>query len=156
MFKLKSKYLLSSSQKETIEKLKKRINQNFKYSTLLGVTGSGKTFCMANLIKETQKSSLVIAHNKTLAMQLYFEFKNLFPNNNVEYFVSNFDFYQPEAYLPKTNQYIEKISQINDELEMMRMSALNSLVTNQKTIVVASVAAIYASFSPKEFIKQFI
>ena len=125
-----------------------------KGGTYFGATGCGKTYTMANIIKNLNCKTLVMAHNKTLAAQLYSEFKEMFPNNKVEYFVSAFDFYQPEAFLPKTNTYIEKNSQTNSDIEMLNISALNSLTDRDDVIVVASVACIYASTPPVEFMKN--
>lgn len=149
-FKLVSKYKPAGDQQKAIDILNANLNKK-KYQTLLGATGTGKTFTIANVIDKMQKKTLVLAHNKTLAAQLYQEFKNFFPENKVEYFVSYFDYYQPEAYIPGTDTYIEKTSQLNDEIEMMRLSTINSLATTDKVIVVASVACIYASASPADF-----
>lgn len=149
-FELVSKYKPAGDQQKAIDTLYKNLNSK-KYQTLLGATGTGKTFTIANIINKMQKKTLVLAHNKTLAAQLYQEFKNFFPNNKVEYFVSYFDYYQPEAYLPSSDTYIEKTSQLNNEIEMMRLSTINSLSTEDKVIVVASVACIYASASPSDF-----
>jgi hypothetical protein len=122
-----------------------------RHQTLLGVTGSGKTFTMANLIARHGKPTLVMSHNKTLAAQLYSEFKNFFPHNAVEYFVSYFDYYQPEAYIPRSDTYIEKDSSINEEIERLRLSTMGSLLTRQDTIVVASVSCIYGLGSPEDY-----
>ncbi len=138
-------------QQKAIDQLTKNINNGVKSQVLLGATGTGKTFTIANVIKNTQKNTLVIVHNKTLAAQLYSEFKELFKDNKVEYFVSYFDFYQPEAYIPRTDTYIEKSAQQNQEIEMLRLSTINSLATEKRVIVVASVAAIYASVAPEDF-----
>ena len=127
------------------------INENKRYQVLLGATGTGKTFTISNVIKNVNKPTIVMAHNKTLAGQLYAELKEFFPNNRVEYFISNFDFYQPEAYLPKTDTYIDKNALTNQEIEMMRSSAINSLIERKDTIVVASVAAIYGLGDPSEY-----
>lgn len=150
-FKLVSKNKPAGHQPEAIKKLVDGINKNKKYQTLLGATGTGKTFTIANVIEKTQKKTLILAHNKTLAAQLYLEFKELFPNNAVEYFVSYFDFYQPEAYIPRTDMYIEKSSVTNDEIEMLRLASLNSLSTRNDVIVVASVACIYPAANPEDF-----
>lgn len=150
MFELKTDKKPSGDQPKAIEKLTSEL-KNKKSQVLLGATGTGKTFTIANIIQKSQKKTLVMVHNKTLAGQLYQELKSLFPNNHVEYFVSYFDFYQPEAYLPNTDTYIEKSSQANQEIEMMRLSTLNSLASYNDVIVVASVAAIYASVSRAEF-----
>ena len=127
--KLETNFKPSGDQPEAIEKLVKGIKEGKKNQVLLGVTGSGKTFTIANVINKVQRPILVLSHNKTLASQLYSELKTFFPNNNVEYFVSYFDYYRPEAYLPKTDVYVEKTSKTNHDLEMMRMSTLNSLLT---------------------------
>ncbi|QZX49180.1 excinuclease ABC subunit UvrB [Mycoplasma sp. E35C] len=148
---LVSKNKPAGHQPEAIKKLVDGIKNNKKYQTLLGATGTGKTFTIANVIEKTQKKTLVLAHNKTLAAQLYLEFKELFPNNAVEYFVSYFDFYQPEAYIPRTDMYIEKSSVTNDEIEMLRLATLNSLTTRNDVIVVASVACIYPAANPADF-----
>ena len=143
MFKLVSNYKPTGDQPEAIEKLSEGIKSGKKFQTLLGVTGSGKTFTMANIIQNVQKPTLVLAHNKTLAGQLYSEFKEFFPENNVEYYVSYFDYYQPEAYIPQSDTYIEKDSSINDEIDKLRHSATASLFESRDTIVVASVSCIY-------------
>lgn len=151
MFELVSKYKPSRDQKEAIEKLVKGIKENKRYQVLLGATGTGKTFTISNVIKEVNKPTIVMAHNKTLAGQLYSELKEFFPNNRVEYFISNFDFYQPEAYIPKTDTYIDKNAMTNEEIEMMRSSAINSALSRKDTIIVASVAAIYGLNNPDEY-----
>ena len=143
MFDLVSKYSPSGDQPEAIKELVDGINSGKKDQVLLGATGTGKTFTIANVIKETNKPTLVLAHNKTLAGQLYSEFKELFPNNHVEYFVSYYDYYQPEAYVPSSDTYIEKDASINDEIDELRHSATASLLNNRDTIVVASVSCIY-------------
>lgn len=147
-FELVSKFKPSGDQPKAIEQLVNGLNSNQKYQVLLGATGTGKTFTIANVIAATNKPTLVFEPNKTLAGQLYSEFKELFPHNRVEYFVSNFDYYQPEAYVPKTDTYIEKSTSINDELDMLRMAAMNSVLDRRDTIIVASVACIYASDNP--------
>jgi excinuclease ABC subunit B len=134
-----------------IKKLTKNIKRGVKSQVLLGATGTGKTFTIANVIKNVQKKTLIIVHNKTLAAQLYSEFKELFKDNKIEYYVSYFDFYQPEAYIPRNDTYIEKNSQANQEIEMLRLSSINSLASEKSVIVVASVAAIYASVSSDDF-----
>ncbi len=134
-----------------INQLVDNIKHNVKSQVLLGATGTGKTFTIANVIEKLQAKTLIIVHNKTLAAQLYGEFKELFKNNNVEYFISYFDFYQPEAYKPESDLYIEKNAQRNNDIEMMRLSTINSLATSSKVIVIASVAAIYASVSPNDY-----
>jgi excinuclease ABC subunit B len=150
MFKLVSPYTPKTDQVNAIKELVKNFNTK-KSQVLLGATGTGKTFTIANVIEKVQKKTLIMVHNKTLAAQLYGEFKELFPNNHVEYYVSYFDFYQPEAYKPQTNTYIEKTAQSNQEIEMLRLSTLRSLSTHDDVIVIASVAAIFASTSPKDF-----
>lgn len=150
-FQLVSEFKPQGDQIQAIEKLVINYESNIKHQVLLGATGTGKTFTFANVIQQLQKKTLVMVHNKTLAAQIYLELKELFPHNKVEYFVSYFDYYQPEAYLPKTDSYIEKSSQINSEIEMLRLSTLTSLYNHEDVIVVASVAAIYASVSPQSF-----
>lgn len=150
-FKLVSKYKPTGDQPQAIEKLVEGLNNNKKVQVLLGATGTGKTFTIGNVIEKVNKPTIVLVHNKTLAGQLYEEFKELFPNNRVEYFVSNFDFYQPEAYIPSTDTYIDKTAQSNMDIEMMRVSAVSSILSRKDTIVVASVAAIYALSNPEEF-----
>lgn len=143
MFKIYSKYNPSGDQPQAIEKLVKGIKNNEKYQVLLGATGTGKTFTIANVIKEVNKPTLVLAHNKTLAGQLYGELKELFPDNRVEYFVSYYDYYQPEAYVASSDTYIEKDASINDEIDELRHAATSALLTRKDTIVVASVSCIY-------------
>lgn len=150
-FKLKSDYAPQGDQPEAIAKLMDSIRAGNRYQTLLGVTGSGKTFTMANVIEGLQRPALVISHNKTLAAQLYSEFRAFFPNNAVEYFVSYYDYYQPEAYIPQTDTYIEKDSSINDEIERLRISSSSSLISRNDVIVVASVSCIYGLGSPEDF-----
>ena len=155
LFDLVSEYTPTGDQPEAIRKLVAGLVDGEREQVLLGATGTGKTFTIANVIKEVNKPTLVFAHNKTLAAQLYSEFKALFPNNAVEYFVSNFDYYQPEAYMPKTDTYIEKNAVTNDEIDMLRMSAYNSLLERRDVIVVASVACIYAGSNPKDYKDMF-
>ncbi len=150
-FKLVSQFKPAGSQPEAINKLVQGLKQNKNYQTLLGVTGSGKTFTIANVIQQINKPTLVLAHNKTLAAQLYNEFKELFPNNRVEYFISFYDYYQPESYLPAKDQYIEKDSQINPMIERMRMSTTASLLSRKDVIVVASVSCIYGIGNPENY-----
>ena len=150
-FKLQSDYAPQGDQPEAIQKLVDSVRAGNRYQTLLGVTGSGKTFSMANVIQELQRPALVISHNKTLAAQLYSEFKAFFPENAVEYFVSYYDYYQPEAYIPQTDTYIEKDSSINDEIERLRISASSSLISRNDVIVIASVSCIYGLGSPEDF-----
>ena len=150
-FEIVSKYKPTGDQPTAIKKLTDGILNNNRFQVLLGATGTGKTFTMANIIQNIQKPTLVLVHNKTLAGQLYSEFKELFPHNRVEYFVSNFDFYQPEAYIPKSDTYIDKNAVMNDEIEMLRTSAINSVLERRDTIVVASVASIYGLTDPDEY-----
>ena len=150
-FKIVSKFKPTGDQPTAIEKLVEGVKTGKKLQVLLGATGTGKTFTMANVIEQTQKPTLVLVHNKTLAGQLYSEFKELFPNNRVEYFISNFDFYQPEAYIPKSDTYIDKNAVMNEEIEMLRTSAINSVIERRDTIVVASVASIYGLTDPDEY-----
>lgn len=156
-FQLKSDYKPTGDQPTAIEKLVQGIDNKEPFQTLLGVTGSGKTFTVANVIKEVQKPTLVLAHNKTLAAQLYSEFKQFFPDNAVEYFVSYYDYYQPEAYLPVTGTYIEKDLSINEELEKLRLSTTSSLLSGRRDVlVVASVSCLYGIGNPVEFQKNVI
>jgi len=156
-FKLKSDFSPTGDQPEAINQLVNGIESNEKYQTLLGVTGSGKTFTIANVIEKTQKPTLVLAHNKTLAAQLYSEFKYFFPENLVEYFVSYYDYYQPEAYIPSSGIYIEKDLSINEEIEKLRLSTTSSLLSGRKdVIVVASVSCIYGMGNPEQFKENII
>jgi excinuclease ABC subunit B len=150
-FQLSSEFEPKGDQTQAIAKLSKSLLAGNEHQTLLGVTGSGKTFTVANLITELGKPTLIMSHNKTLAAQLYSEFKSFFPNNAVEYFVSYFDYYQPEAYIPRTDTYIEKDSSINDEIERLRLSSMSSLLTRKDVIVVASVSCIYGLGSPDDY-----
>ena len=151
-FKLVSEYSPTGDQPQAIKQLVEGLKSGVKDQTLLGVTGSGKTFTVANVIKEVNKPTLVLSHNKTLAAQLYAEFKAFFPNNAVEYFVSYYDYYQPEAYLPVTDTFIEKDLQINDEIEKLRLHTTSSLLSGRKdVIVVSSVSCIYGIGNPEEF-----
>ena len=151
MFKLVSDYKPTGDQPQAIEYLSNGIKEGKKFQTLLGVTGSGKTFTMANIIEKVQKPTLVLAHNKTLAGQLYSEFKEFFPENNVEYFVSYYDYYQPEAYVPSSDTYIEKDASINDEIDKLRHSATASLFETRDVIIVASVSCIYGLGDPIDY-----
>ena len=151
MFKLHSEYKPTGDQPHAIEFLSNGIKNGEKYQTCLGVTGSGKTFTMANVIEQVQKPTLVLAHNKTLAGQLYSEFKEFFPENNVCYFVSFYDYYQPEAYVPSSDTYIEKDASINDEIDKLRMEATASLVESRDTIIVASVSCLYGLGDPDDY-----
>ncbi|HKJ07299.1 MAG TPA: excinuclease ABC subunit UvrB, partial [Flavobacteriaceae bacterium] len=156
-FKINSEFKPTGDQPQAIEELTSNINANEKYQTLLGVTGSGKTFTVANVIEKVKKPTLVLAHNKTLAAQLYSEFKQFFPENAVEYFVSYYDYYQPEAYLPVTGTYIEKDLSINEEIEKLRISASSALLSGRRdVIIVASVSCLYGIGNPHEFKKNVI
>ena len=156
-FKVKSEFSPTGDQPQAIKKLVEGIETGEKYQTLLGVTGSGKTFTVANVIEEVQRPTLVLAHNKTLAAQLYSEFKQFFPNNAVEYFVSYYDYYQPEAYIPVSGVYIEKDLSINEEIEKMRLSTTSSLLSGRRdVIVVASVSCLYGIGNPVESQKNVI
>ncbi|HSD98405.1 MAG TPA: excinuclease ABC subunit UvrB [Patescibacteria group bacterium] len=150
-FQLTSKFKPSGDQPEAIKKLTQGIEKNDKHQVLLGVTGSGKTYTMANVIQNVQKPTLIISHNKTLAGQLYQEFREFFPNNSVNYFVSYYDYYQPEAYVPTTDTYIEKEAEINEEIDKLRLSATANLLTRKDVIVIASVSCIYNLGSPVEY-----
>ena len=153
-FKLVSEFAPTGDQPQAIEKLVKAFRSGKKAQTLLGVTGSGKTFTMANVIKELNRPTLIISHNKTLAAQLHGEFKEFFPENAVEYFVSYYDYYQPEAYVPSTDTYIEKDSDINAEIEKLRHSATAALSERRDVIIVASVSCIYGLGSPLDYENQ--
>lgn len=155
-FELHSEYTPTGDQPQAIAKLVKGFKEGNQFETLLGVTGSGKTFTMANVIKELNKPTLVLAHNKTLAAQLYGEFKEFFPNNAVEYFVSYYDYYQPEAYVPSTDTYIAKDASTNDEIDKMRLSATAALCERRDVIVVSSVSCIYGLGAPQEFFDMMI
>jgi len=150
-FRLISGYKPTGDQPQAIEKLAAGVKAGQKSQVLLGVTGSGKTFTIANVIQVVQKPTLVIAHNKTLAAQLYQEFKEFFPENSVNYFVSYYDFYQPEAYLPQTDTYIEKETDINEEIDKLRLQATSNLLSRKDVIVVSSVSCIYNLGNPKEY-----
>ena len=151
MFELVSKFDPSGDQPQAIDGLVKGVDEGKKFQVLLGATGTGKTFTIANVIQRTQKPTLVLAHNKTLAGQLYGELKELFPNNHVCYFVSYYDYYQPEAYVPSTDTYIEKDSSINDEIDELRHAATSSLLSRRDVIVVASVSCIYGIGEVEEY-----
>src|SRR5436305_5050852 len=151
-FNIASPYQPSGDQPGAIQQLTEGILQNERFQTLLGVTGSGKTYTMANVIQNVQQPTLVITHNKTLVAQLYGEFKQFFPDNAVGYFVSYYDYYQPEAYMPVSNTYIEKDLSINDELDKLRLQATAQLLSGRRDIIiVASVSCIYGMGNPKEF-----
>ena len=157
LFKLESNFKPTGDQPEAIKQLVEGLNSHEKFQTLLGVTGSGKTFTVANVIQQVQKPTLVLAHNKTLAAQLYSEFKQFFPNNSVEYFVSYYDYYQPEAYIPTTGTFIEKDLSINEDIEKLRISASSALLSGRRdVIIVASVSCIYGIGNPVEFKKNII
>src|SRR6478736_1157103 len=156
MFELVSEYPPAGDQPAAIAKLTEGVLSGAAHQTLLGVTGSGKTFTVANVIKHFDKPTLVISHNKTLAAQLYAEFKGFFPNNAVEYFVSYFDYYQPEAYIPRTDTFIEKDSSINQEIERLRLSTMSSLFSRRDVIVVASVSCIYGIGSKEDYASMVI
>jgi excinuclease ABC subunit B len=154
LFKLKSSFKPAGDQGKAIKELVQGLNQGFDKQTLLGVTGSGKTFTIANVIKEFGKATLVLAHNKTLAFQLYQELKDFFPENKVEYFISYYDYYQPESYIPSTDTYIEKDALINPKIELLRLAATTSLLTRKDVIVVASVSCIYSLGNPKPYLEK--
>ena len=156
MFELVSKYQPSGDQPEAIKELVEGINNGKKEQVLLGATGTGKTFTIANVIAKTNKPTLVLAHNKTLAGQLYSELKEFFPNNHVEYFVSYYDYYQPEAYVPSSDTYIEKDSSINDEIDELRHGATSSLINNRDVIVVASVSCIYGIGDKEDYVNSML
>src|SRR5262247_3830450 len=151
MFEIVSPYQPAGDQPQAISQLTEGLLAGAKHQTLLGVTGSGKTFTIANVVKNVNRPTLVISHNKTLAAQLYAEFKGFFPNNAVEYFVSYFDYYQPEAYIPRTDTFIEKDSSVNEEIERLRLSSMSSLLSRRDVIVVASVSCIYGIGSKEDY-----
>lgn len=153
-FELVSKFSPQGDQPKAIEKMVEGIQSGKKHQTLLGATGTGKTFTMSNVIAQVNKPTLIIAHNKTLAGQLYSEFKEFFPNNAVEYFVSYYDYYQPEAYVPSSDTFIEKDASINDEIDKLRHSATSALFERNDVIIVASVSCIYGLGSPEEYRSQ--
>ncbi|HEU5424823.1 MAG TPA: DEAD/DEAH box helicase family protein, partial [Nitrolancea sp.] len=155
-FQLATDLRPTGDQPKAIDQLVQGLESGFKHQTLLGVTGSGKTFSMANVIQCVQRPALVLAPNKTLAAQLYAEFKEFFPSNAVEYFVSYYDYYQPEAYVPRTDTYIEKDAQINDEIDKLRHAATRALLTRPDTIIVASVSCIYGIGSPEDYGQSFV
>ena len=155
-FELVSEYAPTGDQPQAIEQLVKGFQEGNQCQTLLGVTGSGKTFTMANVIAQLNKPTLIIAHNKTLAAQLYGEFKEFFPNNAVEYFVSYYDYYQPEAYVPSSDTYIAKDSSINDEIDKLRLSATASLIERRDVIIISSVSCIYGLGEPENFEKMMV
>jgi len=149
-FELVSEFEPTGDQPQAIDKLAEGVRKK-KIQTLIGVTGSGKTFSVANVIQRTGKNTLVISHNKTLAAQLYSELKQFFPKNNVGYFVSYYDYYQPESYIPQTDTYIEKDTQINEKIEKLRLEATAMLLSGEPTIIVATVSCIYSLGSPREW-----
>ncbi|RKW32659.1 MAG: excinuclease ABC subunit B, partial [Lachnospiraceae bacterium] len=155
-FEIVSPYQPTGDQPKAIKTMSDSINSGNKFQTLLGVTGSGKTFTMANIIKETKKPTLVITHNKTLAAQLYSEFKEFFPNNAVEYFVSYYDYYQPEAYVAHSDTYIEKDSAINDEIDKLRYSATAAILERRDVVIVASVSCIYGLGDPTDYLEMMV
>ena len=156
-FQVVSDYTPTGDQPQAIEKLSTGILNGDKFQTLLGVTGSGKTFTVANVIEKVEKPTLVLAHNKTLAAQLYSEFKQFFPNNSVQYFVSYYDYYQPEAFIPVTGTYIEKDLSINEELEKLRLSTTSALLSGRRDIIViSSVSCLYGIGNPVEFQKNVV
>ena len=155
-FDLVTNYQPAGDQPQAIEKLVAGIEKGYHDQLLLGVTGSGKTYTMANVIARTQRPTIVMAHNKTLAAQLYGEFKSFFPNNAVEYFVSYYDYYQPEAYVPSSDTFIEKDSAINDHIDQMRLSATRSLLERRDAIIVASVSAIYGLGDPNAYMSMLL
>ena len=156
-FEVVSDFLPTGDQPQAINEIVSNFQNNFKYVTLQGVTGSGKTFTMANAVEKLKRPTLVLAHNKTLAAQLYSEFKQFFPKNAVEYFVSYYDYYQPEAYIPTTGTYIEKDLSINEEIEKLRLSTTSSLLSGRRDVlVVASVSCLYGIGNPKEFEKMLL
>src|SRR2546429_8589460 len=150
-FKLVADFKPAGDQPQAIDALAEGVERGMAHQVLLGVTGSGKTFTLANVIERVQKPTLVIVHNKTLAAQLYREFQGFFPENAVSYFVSYYDYYQPEAYVPSTDTYIEKETEINEEIDKLRLAATTNILTRKDTIVVASVSCIYNIGSPKEY-----
>src|SRR5690554_4056803 len=153
-FRLRADYKPAGDQPEAIRQLVEGLRAGLSHQTLLGVTGSGKTFTIANVIQEVQRPTLVLAHNKTLAAQLYGEFKEFFPENAVEYFVSYYDYYQPEAYVPSSDTYIEKDASINEHIEQMRLSATEALLERKDVIIVATVSAIYCLGEPESYFKM--
>src|SRR5512137_857706 len=150
-FKLQAPFIPTGDQPEAIRQLVDGVRRGMKHQVLLGATGTGKTFTMASIIQELQKPALIMAHNKTLAAQLYSEFKEFFPENAVEYFVSYYDYYQPEAYVPRNDLYIEKETEINEEIERLRLAATTSLISRKDVIIVSSVSCIYGLGNPEEY-----
>ena len=156
LYQLVSDYQPAGDQPEAIAKLSEGLEVGLAHQTLLGVTGSGKTFTLANVIAKAQRPTILLAPNKTLAAQLYGEMKSFFPNNAVEYFVSYYDYYQPEAYVPTTDTFIEKDSSVNAHIEQMRLSATKSLIERKDAIIVASVSAIYGLGDPDSYLKMML
>ena len=155
-FNLETKFDPAGDQPTAIKSLVEGLNDGLMHQTLLGVTGSGKTFTMANIIAQTQRPTIIMAHNKTLAAQLYGEMKEFFPNNSVEYFVSYYDYYQPEAYVPASDIYIEKDASINEHIEQMRLSATKAMLERKDTIIIATVSAIYGLGDPESYMKMML
>jgi len=155
-FKLNAPFKPTGDQPEAIRLLEDGIKKGYKHQVLLGATGTGKTFTIASLIQKVQKPAIIMAHNKTLAAQLYTEFRDFFPENAVEYFVSYYDYYQPEAYVPRRDLYIEKETDINVEIERLRLAATTSLISRKDVIIVASVSCIYGLGNPEEFGKGMV
>src|SRR5512146_1262498 len=153
-FKLEADYAPAGDQPQAIDKLVAGLNDGLAHQTLLGVTGSGKTYTIANVIERTQRPTMVMAHNKTLAAQLYGEFREFFPDNAVEYFVSYYDYYQPEAYVPSSDTYIEKDASVNAHIEQMRLSATKALLERPDSIIVATVSAIYGLGDPQAYLSM--
>ncbi|MEK6951680.1 MAG: DEAD/DEAH box helicase family protein, partial [Nanoarchaeota archaeon] len=153
MFKIKSDFKPKGDQPQAINKIVHSLKKKIQNQVLLGVTGSGKTFTVANVIQQTQKPALIISHNKTLAGQLYQEFRDFFPNNAVSYYVSYYDYYQPEAYMPTTDTYIEKESDINEFIDKLRLQSTSNIMSRKDVIVVASVSCIYNIGSPEDYNK---
>ena len=153
-FQLVADFGMMGDQEQAVQRLSAGVREGLDYQTLLGVTGSGKTFTMANIVQEVQRPTIVIAHNKTLAAQLATEFKEFFPNNAVEYFVSYYDYYQPEAYIPRSDTYIEKDSSVNEELDKLRLASTTSLLTRRDTLIVASVSCIYGLGDPSDYFEM--
>src|ERR1700749_1784369 len=152
-FKLEADYEPAGDQPQAIEKLVSGLNEALAHQTLLGVTGSGKTMTVASVIQQVQRPTMVLAHNKTLAAQLYGEFREFFPHNAVEYFVSYYDYYQPEAHVPSSDTYIEKDAAINDHIEQMRLAATKALLSRDDALIVATVSAIYGLGDPDDYLK---
>ena len=155
-FELSSEFAPAGDQPAAIESLVRGLKEDKKSQVLLGATGTGKTFTMANVIAQMQRPTLVLAHNKTLAAQLYAEFREFFPNNAVAYFVSYYDYYQPEAYIPQRDIYIEKDASINEEIDRLRLLATSALVSRRDVIVIASVSCIYGLGSPKDYLEMMV